>query len=398
MIQACEALAEAHSLGIVHRDIKPTNLFLTSRPDGSLLLKVLDFGISKSPSGAELSLTQTWSLLGSPAYMSPEQMRSARHVDGRTDIWSLGAVLYEAVEGHLPFQAESFSEMCVMVSVDAPTAMTAAPPALAAIIERCLAKDAAQRYASVAELGKDLARLAREPDKAQILVDRMHRMLGRGIVRRTPPMGLPQTGHGALYGKPTPQREVTPAPAMLPTPPPGSMAMPAPMPGSMPTPPPGSVPLRPSGVLPTPPPWQHGASDATAGQRAVASVRLPAGAAEHSAHVAAEHSAHVIAVRCAALSPAGHAHGADQHGAAGGASAAQLDARRGHRRGRARRGNRRGGGHAEQRPAPAARRRAGGGADEPDRADRAGTGRAGAIDARLGQGPDSRPRGRLAAQ
>ena len=86
MIQACEALAEAHSLGIVHRDIKPTNLFVTSHPDGSVLLKVLDFGISKSPAGTELSLTQTWSLLGSPAYMSPEQMRSARHVDNRTDI------------------------------------------------------------------------------------------------------------------------------------------------------------------------------------------------------------------------------------------------------------------------------------------------------------------------
>jgi eukaryotic-like serine/threonine-protein kinase len=214
VIQACEALAEAHSLGIVHRDIKPTNLFLTSRPDGSLLLKVLDFGISKSPSGAELSLTQTWSLLGSPAYMSPEQMRSARHVDGRTDIWSLGAVLYEAVEGHLPFQAESFSEMCVMVAVDAPAPMTATPPELAAIITRCLAKDPAERYPNVAVLARDLARLAREPDKAQILVDRMYRMLGRGTVRRTPPAGVPQTGQDALYGKPTAQRE-----AMLPLPP-----------------------------------------------------------------------------------------------------------------------------------------------------------------------------------
>lgn len=232
VIQACEALAEAHSLGIVHRDIKPTNLFLTSRPDGSLLLKVLDFGISKSPAGAELSLTQTWSMLGSPAYMSPEQMRSARHVDGRTDIWSLGAVLYEAVEGHLPFQAESFSEMCVMVAVDPPAAMTATPPELAAIITRCLTKDPAQRYANVAELGKDLARLARAPETAQILVDRMYRMLGRGTVRRTPPAGVPQTGQ-ALYGKPTAQRDATP-----------------PTPGSSPTAPRDAMPQRPSGFLP----------------------------------------------------------------------------------------------------------------------------------------------------
>ena len=204
VIQACEALAEAHSLGIVHRDIKPTNLFLTSRPDGSVLLKILDFGISKSPSGAELSLTQTWSLLGSPAYMSPEQMRSARHVDARTDIWSLGAVLYEAIEGHRPFRAESFSEMCVMVAVDPPAPMTPIPRALAPVIERCLAKNPADRYESVADLACDLACLAREPDKAQELVDRMYRMLRRGALRRTPASGVPLVAGSAFHGTVTP--------------------------------------------------------------------------------------------------------------------------------------------------------------------------------------------------
>src|SRR4051812_6836157 len=94
-VQACEALAEAHSIGIVHRDIKPTNLFVTWRPDGSALVKVLDFGISKALTSSNLQLTQTQSLLGTPAYMSPEQMRSARLVDPRTDIWALGTVLYE---------------------------------------------------------------------------------------------------------------------------------------------------------------------------------------------------------------------------------------------------------------------------------------------------------------
>jgi serine/threonine protein kinase len=198
VIQACEALAEAHALGIVHRDIKPTNLFLTSRPDGSVLLKVLDFGISKAPQGAELSLTQTWSLLGTPAYMSPEQMRSARNVDVRTDIWSLGAVLYEALEGHLPFQAESFSEMCVMVAVDPFTPTTETPRNVVPVISRCLAKSPDDRYPNVAELARDLARLAREPDKAQILVDRIYRMLGRTSKLRTPATGVPAIAQPAL--------------------------------------------------------------------------------------------------------------------------------------------------------------------------------------------------------
>ena len=88
VLQTCDALAEAHAIGIVHRDIKPTNLFITSRRDGSPLLKVLDFGISKAQSTAELSLTQTSSMLGTPAYMSPEQMRSARNADARSDLWS----------------------------------------------------------------------------------------------------------------------------------------------------------------------------------------------------------------------------------------------------------------------------------------------------------------------
>ena len=95
MLQTCEALSEAHSLNIVHRDIKPANLFVTWRPDRTALIKVLDFGISKAPMGTDMHLTQTQSLLGTPAYMSPEQMRSAKLVDTRTDIWSLGSVMYE---------------------------------------------------------------------------------------------------------------------------------------------------------------------------------------------------------------------------------------------------------------------------------------------------------------
>ena len=94
VLQACDAVAEAHALGIVHRDLKPRNLFLTTRNDGRALVKVLDFGISKHTTGSDLSLTRTTEIMGSPSYMSPEQFRSAKLVDERTDIWALGAILY----------------------------------------------------------------------------------------------------------------------------------------------------------------------------------------------------------------------------------------------------------------------------------------------------------------
>jgi len=178
-LQACEALAEAHSLGIVHRDVKPTNLFVTWRPDGSALVKVLDFGISKALTGNAMQLTQTQSLLGTPAYMSPEQMRSARMVDARTDIWSLGTVLYEMIEGRRPFEAESFSEMCVKVAVDPPAAMTTAPPELQQVVLRCLEKAPEQRYASMADLARDLVPFSTDTHQAQVLVERMTRTLRR---------------------------------------------------------------------------------------------------------------------------------------------------------------------------------------------------------------------------
>ncbi|HEY0192548.1 MAG TPA: serine/threonine-protein kinase, partial [Kofleriaceae bacterium] len=181
-LQACEALAEAHSIGIVHRDVKPTNLFVTWRPDGSALIKVLDFGISKAQTHAAMQLTQTQSLLGTPAYMSPEQMRSARMVDARTDIWSLGTVLYELLEGHRPFEAESFSEMCVKVAVDPPQPMVKTPPSLQAVVMRCLEKSPDERYPSMADLARDLVQFAHDPHQAQVLVERMARMLRRSAV------------------------------------------------------------------------------------------------------------------------------------------------------------------------------------------------------------------------
>ncbi len=203
VLQACDAIVEAHSLGIVHRDLKPSNLFVSFRPDQSAIVKVLDFGISKSANQSDLSLTQTQSMLGTPAYMSPEQMRSARSVDARTDIWSIGTVLYELVEARRPFQAESFSEMCVMVAVDPPARMTNAVE-LQPIILRCLAKQPADRYAHVGELMRDLSAFAGTPDAAGRYVKRAYRTLGLAVPLSMDSSPFLRPSYPALRSSPTP--------------------------------------------------------------------------------------------------------------------------------------------------------------------------------------------------
>jgi len=180
LIQACEALADAHALGIVHRDVKPANLFITRRSDGSPMLKVLDFGISKAAAqtNTDFKLTQTSTLIGSPGYMSPEQLRSAAEVDARTDIWSLGVVLYELLAGKPPFTAMSFSELCLKVVSDPlPPMPAAAPPRLQAVIARCLERDPDRRYRHVAELASVLAPFG--PPSAYEAAQRIGRVLAQ---------------------------------------------------------------------------------------------------------------------------------------------------------------------------------------------------------------------------
>jgi serine/threonine-protein kinase len=161
VLQACEAVAEAHSLGIVHRDLKPRNLFLTLRPDGSGTIKVLDFGVAKLLDAVDnLQLTADGTILGSPAYMAPEQMMSARNVDPRADIWALGVVLFELLGGRTPFAAPSIHATCAGVLTKPAPCLAdlgvAVPDALEAVIARCLQKDRARRYATVLELMSDL--------------------------------------------------------------------------------------------------------------------------------------------------------------------------------------------------------------------------------------------------
>jgi len=174
VVQACIAVADAHALGIVHRDLKPANLFCVRRSDGQISIKVLDFGISKllEAPGAGVSLTQTSSMMGSPLYMSPEQFRSAKNVDTRTDIWALGAILYELVTAKPPFSATTVTELAIKIAIEplpSPTLFTPSlPRGLVDVITTCLEKEPEQRFRDVAALAQALMPFAPPGTRAGI--------------------------------------------------------------------------------------------------------------------------------------------------------------------------------------------------------------------------------------
>ncbi|WP_437960696.1 serine/threonine-protein kinase [Sorangium sp. So ce119] len=192
VLQVGEAIAEAHALGIVHRDLKPSNLFLVLRRDGSPLVKVLDFGISKIARASDAarsealpvdaSITAPDVVMGSPLYMSPEQLESTKRADARADIWSLGVVLQELLTGRPPFEAESFMAMGAKIAAGAPARLRdrcpEAPEGLAAVVLRCLEKDPARRFQSIAELAQALGPYA--PEGSRLSVDRITRVAAAG--------------------------------------------------------------------------------------------------------------------------------------------------------------------------------------------------------------------------
>jgi len=223
LLQAIDAVAEAHAAGIVHRDLKPTNLFLAQRADGSRIVKVLDFGISKSLGSGrqlEVALTRTAAFVGSPLYMSPEQMRSARDVDARADVWALGAILYVMVTGQLPHPGTSLPEVCLAVMNTTPRPLKDfvqnAPYGLEPILMKCLAKEPSQRYASVAELAEQLLPFAPE---WHLVVERASRLLGGNPLTGSYPPALVRSSNTPVVSSASQHRISAPPMTLQPTPP-----------------------------------------------------------------------------------------------------------------------------------------------------------------------------------
>jgi serine/threonine protein kinase len=229
ILQACEAVAEAHAAGIVHRDLKPENLFLARTVGGGQKIKVLDFGVSKAMGGAsgEMSgLTRTRAMLGSPLYMAPEQMRSSRDVDARADVWALGVVLFQMLTDRWPFEADTMPELCLRVVTEPPLSLSSirpdVPPGIVGVIEQCLEKNPAKRFANAAELATALEPFVQPASRVLAERARLAMGVGSGVssLGRSGPRAAPSAptvdsaGSGSTPGTSVPwgtDRVATPA-------------------------------------------------------------------------------------------------------------------------------------------------------------------------------------------
>ncbi|WP_437774954.1 serine/threonine-protein kinase [Sorangium sp. So ce1097] len=191
VLQVCEALAEAHAQGIVHRDVKPSNLFVTRNADGSPCVKVLDFGISKMTHAEDHALTRVGGVLGSPLYMSPEQLRSASDVDGRADVYSLGVVLFELLTGRTPFFAHDLAQLVYLVTQGEPQRPRALrpdiPEPLEQVILAAIARDRDRRFANIADLALALVPFA--PPHTRAAAERLFVALRGALPAGTLPPG-----------------------------------------------------------------------------------------------------------------------------------------------------------------------------------------------------------------
>jgi serine/threonine protein kinase len=191
LLQACEAIAEAHSIGIVHRDLKPANLFVIRRRDGSSSVKVLDFGISKA-GPSQFDMTRTSAVMGSPMYMSPEQLESSKNADHRTDIWALGITLYELLSCSKPFNGDTLPELVLAVMSKQPAAIAThragIPAGLEAVIRKSLEKDRNQRFQTIGHFAEALLPFA--PRRSRLSVERISGLMqaaGLGGTALAPP-------------------------------------------------------------------------------------------------------------------------------------------------------------------------------------------------------------------
>jgi serine/threonine-protein kinase len=214
VLQACEAIAEAHAAGIIHRDLKPSNLFVTARADGSHVVKVIDFGISKVATGADagMDITKTAEMRGSLLFMPPEQMSRPRDVDPRCDIWALGVSLYNLLTGTYPFRAETVPHLCALILNEEPIPPRAyraeVPAALEAAILQCLRKNPAQRFANVATLAAALVEFGTPASRisAERIAGTLRASAERKTQRSAPALDI-GTGAAASPGPMLPNRD-----------------------------------------------------------------------------------------------------------------------------------------------------------------------------------------------